>query len=71
MTKNDVFFFSGEGYKVLYQVALTIMKLNEQAIWDAQDSIDTIQILQNMPRRLINCHEFIKVIIKKCVVFFF
>lgn len=56
-------YFSGEGYKVLYQVALTIIKLNEQAIWDAQDSIDTIQILQNMPRRLINCHEFIKVII--------
>ncbi|KAG2231138.1 hypothetical protein INT48_003346 [Thamnidium elegans] len=53
-------FFIGEGYKVLYQVALTIMKLNEKVIWDAQDSIDTIQILQNMPRRLIDCHEFIK-----------
>ncbi|KAL9550570.1 hypothetical protein PS6_005476 [Mucor atramentarius] len=53
-------FFVGEGCKVLYKVALTILKLNEQRIWNAQDSVDTFQILQNMPKRLIDCDQFLK-----------
>jgi len=52
---------SGEGCKVLYKVALTILKLNEQRIWNAQDSVDTFQLLQNMPKRLIDCDQFLKV----------
>ncbi|OAD01593.1 hypothetical protein MUCCIDRAFT_83333 [Mucor lusitanicus CBS 277.49] len=53
-------FFVGEGCKVLYKAALTILKLNEQRIRDAEDSVDTFQLLQNMPKRLIDCDQFLK-----------
>ncbi|KAI8645446.1 rab-GTPase-TBC domain-containing protein [Parasitella parasitica] len=53
-------FFVGEGCKVLYQVALTIFKLNEQRIRNATDSTETFQILQNMPKRMIDCDQFMK-----------
>ncbi|CEP14389.1 hypothetical protein [Parasitella parasitica] len=53
-------FFVGEGCKVLYQVALTIFKLNEQRIRNAKDSTETFQILQNMPKRVIDCDQFMK-----------
>jgi hypothetical protein len=46
---------------MLYQAALTILKLNEQRIWDVKDSIDTLQILQSTPKRMIDCDQFIKV----------
>ncbi|KAL9556085.1 hypothetical protein MBANPS3_002045 [Mucor bainieri] len=53
-------FFVGDGCKVLYKAALTILKLNEQRIRDAEDSVDTFQLLQNMPKRLIDCDQFLK-----------
>lgn len=37
------------------------MKLNEQSILNVIDSVETIPLLQKMPKRLIDCHEFIKV----------
>ena len=52
---------SGDGFKVIYQVALTILKLNEERILQAEDSIGAFQVLQNMPRRMIDCDKFIKV----------
>ncbi|GAN00667.1 conserved hypothetical protein [Mucor ambiguus] len=55
-------FFVGEGCKVLYKTALTILKLNEQRIRDAEDSVDTFQLLQNMPKRLYDCDQFLKCI---------
>ncbi|KAI8050662.1 rab-GTPase-TBC domain-containing protein [Gilbertella persicaria] len=56
----DCFFI--EGFKVLYQVALTILKLNEQRIYEAEDAIEAFQILQSMPKRMIDCDQFIKCI---------
>ena len=52
---------SGEGCQVLYKTALTILKLNEQRIRNAEDSVDTFQLLQNMPKKLIDCDQFLKV----------
>ncbi|KAG0185798.1 hypothetical protein DFQ28_008759 [Apophysomyces sp. BC1034] len=49
-----------EGYEVVFRVALTIIKLNEKKIWSAEDSMDSLQILQNMPRRLIDCHQLME-----------
>lgn len=46
---------------MLYQVALTILKLNEQRVWDVEDSVDALQILQNTPKRMIDCDQFMKV----------
>lgn len=42
-------------------MALTIIKQSEEKIWMAEDSVEAFQILQNTPKKLINCHEFIKV----------
>lgn len=50
-----------EGYKVLFRVALTIIKMNEQAICAVDDPTEVFQILQNMPRRLIDAHDFLDV----------
>ncbi|KAI7896975.1 uncharacterized protein EV154DRAFT_410312 [Mucor mucedo] len=36
------------------------MKLNERSICNVADSVDIIQLLQKSPKRLIDCHEFIK-----------
>lgn len=42
-------------------MALTIIKQSEEKIWMAEDSVEAFQILQNTPKKLIDCHEFIKV----------
>ncbi|CAO3659614.1 unnamed protein product [Rhizopus stolonifer] len=55
-------FFAGEGFKILYQVALTIIKLNEESIWNAEDSIEAFQILQNMPKTFVDSHDFMKTV---------
>ncbi|KAI8360822.1 rab-GTPase-TBC domain-containing protein [Blakeslea trispora] len=55
-------FFIGDGFKIIYQAALTILKLNEQRILQAEDSIEALQVLQNMPRRMIDCDKFMKCI---------
>lgn len=45
----------------MFQVALTIIQMNQEKILDLQDPIELFQILQNMPRRLIDCHQFMNV----------
>ncbi|KAI8970358.1 rab-GTPase-TBC domain-containing protein [Mycotypha africana] len=57
-------FFVGEGFTILYQVALTIMRLNEQQILAINEPTDIFRILQNTPKRMIDCDEFIKVLYK-------
>ncbi|KAL9553480.1 hypothetical protein MBANPS3_003274 [Mucor bainieri] len=52
----DCFFI--EGYSIMFQTALTIMKMNSEKIATLEDPIEIFQILQNMPRRLIDCHQF-------------
>jgi hypothetical protein len=45
----------------MFQVALTIIEMNQERISKLQDPIEIFQILQNMPRRLIDCHRFMDV----------
>ncbi|KAL7322289.1 hypothetical protein PS15p_211928 [Mucor circinelloides] len=52
----DCFFV--EGYSIMFQTALTIIKMNSEKIATLEDPIEIFQILQNMPRRLIDCHQF-------------
>ncbi|KAI8886133.1 TBC-domain-containing protein, partial [Backusella circina FSU 941] len=52
----DCFFI--EGYHILLRVSLSLIKMNEERIWTLQDPSEIFQILQNMPRRLIDCHQF-------------
>lgn len=52
----DSFFI--EGYSVMFQVALSIIYMNRGKIEQLGDPIEIFQILQNMPRRLIDCPTF-------------
>lgn len=45
----------------MFRVALTIIQMNKDRISKLQDPIEIFQILQNMPRRLIDCATFMEV----------
>ena len=53
--------YNSEGYSVIFQVALTIIHMNKDGISKLHDPIEIFQILQNMPRRLIDCPTFMDV----------
>lgn len=38
------------------RVALAIFKLNEQAILAVNDPLEVFQVVQNMPKRMVDCH---------------
>ncbi|KAI8979031.1 rab-GTPase-TBC domain-containing protein [Pilobolus umbonatus] len=52
----------GEGFKIIYQVALTIIKMNEDNIRRVEDYVDLFQVLQVMPKKLIDCHQFMEMV---------
>ncbi|KAI9498622.1 rab-GTPase-TBC domain-containing protein [Zychaea mexicana] len=54
-----------EGSKVLFRVALTIIKMNEKRIWALDDPIEIFPVLQNMPRRLVDCHRFMELVFSR------
>ncbi|RKP10418.1 rab-GTPase-TBC domain-containing protein [Thamnocephalis sphaerospora] len=45
-----------EGSEVLFRVALTLFKMHEQQICAIDDPLELFQYLQNMPKRIVNCH---------------
>ncbi|ORX55139.1 TBC-domain-containing protein [Hesseltinella vesiculosa] len=48
-----------EGKHTLMRVALTIFKLNEQAILSVTDPLEVFQVVQNMPKRMVDCHQLL------------
>ncbi|CAI2171299.1 1875_t:CDS:2 [Funneliformis geosporum] len=48
-----------EGNKVLFRVALSIFKLNEEKILAVNDPMEIFQVVQNMPKSLLDCHKLI------------
>ena len=53
----DVLFY--EGSRTLFRVALTIFKLGEQRIKDVSDSMELFQIVQGLPRAMLDASAFI------------
>jgi len=53
----DCFFY--EGNKILFRVALAIFRLNEEKIMAVDDPMEIFQVVQNMPKRQIDCHKLI------------
>lgn len=45
----------------MFQVALSIIYMNREKVNELGDPIEIFQILQNMPRRLIDCPTFMDV----------
>ena len=53
----DILFY--EGSRTLFRVALTIFKLGEQRIKDVTDSMELFQVVQGLPRGMIDASAFI------------
>ncbi|KAI9276726.1 rab-GTPase-TBC domain-containing protein [Phascolomyces articulosus] len=49
----DCFFY--EGASVLFRVALALFKMSETTIMSIDDSLEIFQVIQNMPKKIIDC----------------
>ncbi|OZJ05742.1 hypothetical protein BZG36_01289 [Bifiguratus adelaidae] len=54
----DCFFY--EGNKVLFRVALAIFKMYESRILTVDDSLEVFQVVQNVPKRILDCHRLME-----------
>ncbi|KAG0055532.1 hypothetical protein BGZ83_008277 [Gryganskiella cystojenkinii] len=59
----DCFFY--EGRKILFRVALTILRLHEAEIAKIDDPLEVFQVVQNIPKRLIDCHKLMEACFKR------
>ena len=59
----DSFFY--EGSKTLFRVALTIFKLGEQEIKAVNDPMEIFQVVQTIPRRMVDCNVVLETCFKK------
>ncbi|KAG0369958.1 rab-GTPase-TBC domain-containing protein [Gamsiella multidivaricata] len=59
----DCFFY--EGRKILFRVALTIMRLHEAEIAKIDDPLEVFQVVQNIPKRMIDCHKLMEACFKR------
>ncbi|CAG8446460.1 11174_t:CDS:2, partial [Scutellospora calospora] len=50
--------------KILFRIALAIFKLNEEKILAVDDPMEIFQVVQNMPKKLIDCHKLIDMLIE-------
>ena len=59
----DSFFY--EGSKTLFRIALTIFKLGESEIKAVQDPMEIFQVVQTIPRKMIDANVVIDACFKK------
>ncbi|KAG0234396.1 hypothetical protein BGX31_004573 [Mortierella sp. GBA43] len=59
----DCFFY--EGRKILFRVALTILRLHESEIAKVDDPMEVFQVVQNIPKRLIDCHKLMEICFRR------
>ncbi|KAI9316985.1 rab-GTPase-TBC domain-containing protein [Dichotomocladium elegans] len=59
----DCFFY--EGTSVLFRVALTLFKMSEPLVMNISDSLEIFQVIQNMPKRIIDCQMLIEYTFQK------
>lgn len=59
----DVLFY--EGSRTLFRVALTIFKLGEQRIKDVSDSMELFQVVQSLPRGMLDAGTFMATVCKR------
>ncbi|KAI7847195.1 rab-GTPase-TBC domain-containing protein [Circinella umbellata] len=54
-----------EGQRVLFRVALAIFKMNEREVLAVNDSLEIFQVIQNMPKRMVDCHKLLEAAYEK------
>ncbi|KAG0336979.1 hypothetical protein BG000_005946 [Podila horticola] len=59
----DCFFY--EGRKILFRMALTILRQHEAEISKIDDPLEVFQVVQNIPKRLIDCHKLMETCFKR------
>lgn len=59
----DSFFF--EGSKTLFRIALTVFKVGEQEIKAVTDPMEIFQVVQTIPRKLIDCNALMEACFKR------
>ncbi|KAF9275163.1 hypothetical protein BGZ74_004099 [Mortierella antarctica] len=59
----DCFFY--EGRKILFRIALTILRQHEAEISKIDDPLEVFQVVQNIPKRLIDCHKLMETCFKR------
>ncbi len=59
----DVLFY--EGSRVLFRVALTIFKLGEQRIRDIGDSMELFQVVQTLPKDMLDAGSFMRAVCRR------
>ncbi|GJJ76053.1 TBC1 domain family member 6 [Entomortierella parvispora] len=59
----DCFFY--EGRKILFRVALTILRMHETEIAKIDDPLEVFQVVQNIPKRMIDCHKLMEACFKR------
>lgn len=59
----DVLFY--EGSRTLFRVALTIFKLGEQRIKDLSDPMELFQVVQGLPRGMLDASDFIATVCRR------
>ncbi|KAF7725604.1 hypothetical protein EC973_009482 [Apophysomyces ossiformis] len=48
-----------EGQRTLFRVAIAIFKMNEQQILSVEDSLEVFQVVQNTPKKMVDCHKLL------------
>lgn len=59
----DVLFY--EGSRTLFRVALTIFKLGEQRIRELSDSMELFQVVQGLPRGMIDAAALMRMVCRR------
>ncbi|KAG0306903.1 hypothetical protein BGZ98_001497 [Dissophora globulifera] len=59
----DCFFY--EGRKILFRMALTILRMHESEIVKIDDPLEVFQVVQNIPKRMIDCHKLMEACFKR------
>ena len=59
----DMIFY--EGSRTLFRVALTIFKLGEQRIKDVSDPMELFQVVQNLPRGMLDAGAFVATVCRR------
>jgi hypothetical protein len=59
----DSFFY--EGSKTLFRIALTIFKVGETEIKNVSDPMEIFQVVQTIPRRLVDCNALVEACFKR------
>ncbi|ORZ16890.1 hypothetical protein BCR42DRAFT_413398 [Absidia repens] len=55
-----MFCIDSEGSSILFRIALTLFKMSEPIIYGLDDPLEIFQVIQNFPKRIIDCQTLME-----------